>query len=99
MVKDGLPTEHTLLKRVCNCRFVVFNTCREEEPLFTAIRDGDISRVKALVSFLGTNLMLPSKPGWLAIHQAAFYGHRTCLNILLSGTRIYSRLSSWSGSA
>uniref|UniRef100_A0A3Q3NC95 Ankyrin repeat and SOCS box containing 2a, tandem duplicate 1 n=1 Tax=Labrus bergylta TaxID=56723 RepID=A0A3Q3NC95_9LABR len=31
-----------------------------------------------------TNLMLPSKPGWLAIHQAAWYGQETCLKVLLS---------------
>lgn len=33
--------------------------------------------------------MLPSKPGWLAIHQAAWYGQDTCLRILLSGRYIY----------
>ncbi|XP_062415579.1 ankyrin repeat and SOCS box protein 2 isoform X2 [Pungitius pungitius] len=56
----------------------------EEEPLFKAIRLGDASLVKALAMHLGTNLMLPSKPGWLAIHQAAWYGQDTCLRILLS---------------
>lgn len=33
----------------------------------------------------GTKLMLPSKEGWLAIHQAAWYGQDTCLRVLLSG--------------
>ncbi|XP_018542331.1 ankyrin repeat and SOCS box protein 2 [Lates calcarifer] len=56
----------------------------EEEPLFKAIRVGDASRVKALVMHPGTNLMLPSKPGWLAIHEAAWYGQDTCLRVLLS---------------
>ncbi|XP_070782008.1 ankyrin repeat and SOCS box protein 2-like [Enoplosus armatus] len=56
----------------------------EEEPLFKAIHDGDVSRVKSLVMCPGTNLMLPSKPGWLAIHQAAWYGQDTCLRVLLS---------------
>ncbi|XP_071324026.1 ankyrin repeat and SOCS box protein 2-like isoform X2 [Trachinotus anak] len=56
----------------------------EEEPLFKAVRVGDVSRVKALVMCPGTNLMLPSKPGWLAIHQAAWYGQDTCLRVLLS---------------
>ncbi|XP_039981750.1 ankyrin repeat and SOCS box protein 2-like [Xiphias gladius] len=55
-----------------------------EEPLFKAIRVGDKSRVRALAKCPGTNLMLPSKPGWLAIHQAAWYGQDTCLRILLS---------------
>ncbi|KAI3364702.1 hypothetical protein L3Q82_011488 [Scortum barcoo] len=56
----------------------------EEEPLFKAIHDGDAVRVKTLVMRPGTNLMLPSKPGWLAIHQAAWYGQDACLRILLS---------------
>ncbi len=64
--------------------------CREEEPLFKAIHDGDASRVKTLVMRPGTNLMLPSKPGWLAIHQAAWYGQDACLRVLLSGRYIYA---------
>ncbi|XP_074471690.1 ankyrin repeat and SOCS box protein 2-like isoform X2 [Sebastes fasciatus] len=56
----------------------------EEEPLFKAIRVGDVSSVKAFAMRLGTNLMLPSKPGWLAIHQAAWYGQDTCMRVLLS---------------
>lgn len=56
----------------------------EEEPLFKAIRDGDASRVKVLVMCPATNLMLPSKPGWLAVHQAAWFGKETCLRMLLS---------------
>ncbi|CAJ1077855.1 ankyrin repeat and SOCS box protein 2 isoform X1 [Xyrichtys novacula] len=56
----------------------------EEEPLFKAIRIGDAPRVKVLVMGPGTNLMLPSKPGWLAIHQAAWFGQDTCLKVLLS---------------
>ncbi|XP_063737637.1 ankyrin repeat and SOCS box protein 2-like isoform X2 [Eleginops maclovinus] len=56
----------------------------EEEPLFKAVRVGDVSRVKALTKVQETNLMLPSKPGWLAIHQAAWYGQDNCLRVLLS---------------
>ncbi|XP_029282146.1 ankyrin repeat and SOCS box protein 2-like [Cottoperca gobio] len=56
----------------------------KEEPLFTAICVGDASRVQELTMRLGTNLMLPSKPGWLAIHQAVWYGQEACLRVLLS---------------
>ncbi|KAF3703296.1 Ankyrin repeat and SOCS box protein 2 [Channa argus] len=56
----------------------------DEEPLFKAISAGDVSRVKALMMQPGTNLMLPSKPGWLAIHQAAWFGQDTCVNVMLS---------------
>ncbi|XP_013878119.1 ankyrin repeat and SOCS box protein 2 isoform X2 [Austrofundulus limnaeus] len=56
----------------------------EEEPLFRAIREGDSSRVKALAMCPGTNLMLPSKPGWLAVHQAAWFGQEACLRMLLT---------------
>ncbi|XP_047429570.1 ankyrin repeat and SOCS box protein 2-like isoform X2 [Mugil cephalus] len=59
-------------------------TDEEEEPLFRAISLGDIRKVKTLVMSPGTNLMLPSKPGWLAVHQAVWYGQDTCLRVLLS---------------
>ncbi|MEQ2169974.1 hypothetical protein GOODEAATRI_030459, partial [Goodea atripinnis] len=58
----------------------------EEEPLFRAIREGNASKVKALAMCPGTNLMLPSKPGWLAVHQAAWFGQDSCLRMLLSGS-------------
>ncbi|XP_074541235.1 ankyrin repeat and SOCS box protein 2 [Halichoeres trimaculatus] len=56
----------------------------EEEPLFQAIRDGDANKVRMLTMRPGANLMLPSKPGWLAIHQAAWFGQTSCLRVLLS---------------
>lgn len=56
----------------------------EEEPIFQAIRLGDTARVKALALRPGINLMLPSKPGWLPIHQAAWFGQLTCLQALIS---------------
>ncbi|KAM3596879.1 uncharacterized protein V6R79_022099 [Siganus canaliculatus] len=56
----------------------------KEEPLFTFIRVGDVSTVKKLVMHPGRNLMLPSELGWLAIHQAAWFGQDTCLIVLLS---------------
>ncbi|XP_034555975.1 ankyrin repeat and SOCS box protein 2-like [Notolabrus celidotus] len=56
----------------------------EEEPLFEAISEGDVNRVRAMAMRPGANLMLPSKPGWLAIHQAAWHGQAPCLKVLLS---------------
>ncbi|XP_072321613.1 ankyrin repeat and SOCS box protein 2-like [Eucyclogobius newberryi] len=56
----------------------------EEEPIFKAIRVGNTARVKALALTPGTNLMLPSKPGWLAIHQAVWYNKSDCLKALIS---------------
>uniref|UniRef100_A0A3Q2PDV5 Ankyrin repeat and SOCS box containing 2 n=1 Tax=Fundulus heteroclitus TaxID=8078 RepID=A0A3Q2PDV5_FUNHE len=56
----------------------------EEEPLFQAIREGNASKVRALAVCPGTNLMLPSKPGWLAVHQAAWFGQDSCLRMLLA---------------
>ncbi|KAK2855771.1 hypothetical protein Q5P01_004506 [Channa striata] len=67
-----------------NVVFIAPEPEEEEEPLFKAISAGDVSRVKALMMQPGTNLMLPSKPGWLAIHQAAWFGQDTCLKVLLS---------------
>lgn len=59
----------------------------EEEPIFQAIRLGDAARMKALSLKPGTNLMLPSKPGWLPIHQAAWFGQLECLKALISVQR------------
>ncbi|XP_037099952.1 ankyrin repeat and SOCS box protein 2-like isoform X1 [Syngnathus acus] len=56
----------------------------EEEPLFQAIRAGDVRRLKVLIASSGTDLTLPSKPGWLAIHQAASSNQEACLRVLLS---------------
>ncbi|KAM9703430.1 ankyrin repeat and SOCS box protein 2 [Menidia menidia] len=56
----------------------------EEEPLFRAIREGDARKVRELAMGPGENLMLPSKPGWLAVHQAAWFGKDTCLRMLLA---------------
>uniref|UniRef100_A0A3P8TKE2 Ankyrin repeat and SOCS box containing 2a, tandem duplicate 1 n=1 Tax=Amphiprion percula TaxID=161767 RepID=A0A3P8TKE2_AMPPE len=39
---------------------------------------------RALVMDQRTNLMLPSKPGWLAVHQAAWFGQDASLHMLLS---------------
>uniref|UniRef100_A0A8C6SQG8 Ankyrin repeat and SOCS box containing 2a, tandem duplicate 1 n=1 Tax=Neogobius melanostomus TaxID=47308 RepID=A0A8C6SQG8_9GOBI len=59
-------------------------TLVEEEAIFQAIRVGDAALVKALALTPGTNLMLPNKPGWLAIHQAAWSGEQACLRALIS---------------
>ncbi|XP_061609443.1 ankyrin repeat and SOCS box protein 2-like [Phyllopteryx taeniolatus] len=53
----------------------------KEEPLFQAIRAGDVAHLKALMASSGTD---PMPPGWLAVHQAAFYGQEACLRVLLS---------------
>lgn len=68
---------------VVTCYWCLF--LREDEPLFQAVRTGDINKVRRLVMHSGTKLMLPSKLGWLAIHQAAWYGQEMCLRVLLSG--------------
>ncbi|KAM8876620.1 LOW QUALITY PROTEIN: ankyrin repeat and SOCS box protein 2-like [Synchiropus picturatus] len=55
-----------------------------EEPLLQAVRLGDAETVRQLVTRAGTNPLLPDKPGWLAIHQAAFYDRGRCLKVLLA---------------
>ncbi|XP_028296256.1 ankyrin repeat and SOCS box protein 2-like isoform X2 [Gouania willdenowi] len=56
----------------------------EEEPLFKAIRDGDLMKVQDLLKLPETNLTIPNKQGWFSTHQAAFYGQSDCLQLLLS---------------
>ena len=58
---------------------------RVEDPLFAAIKTGDVNRVRKLVNLPGCNLVA-SGPAWLAIHQAAYYGQEDCLSVLLTGT-------------
>uniref|UniRef100_A0A8C7Z653 Ankyrin repeat and SOCS box containing 2a, tandem duplicate 1 n=1 Tax=Oryzias sinensis TaxID=183150 RepID=A0A8C7Z653_9TELE len=56
----------------------------EEEPLFSAIREGNASKVKALTMCPEMNLMLPNRPGWLTVHQAVWFGQDSCLRVLLT---------------
>ncbi|KAM6954028.1 ankyrin repeat and SOCS box protein 2-like [Aplochiton taeniatus] len=56
----------------------------EEEPIFKAIQTGDVATVRAMVKLPGMNLMVPQKPGWLALHEAANYSQEECLKVLLS---------------
>ena len=58
---------------------------RVEDPLFGAIRAGDVVRVRKLVNLPGCNMMSSIKPGWLPIHQAANHGQEECLRVLLTG--------------
>ncbi|CAL8315552.1 unnamed protein product [Merluccius merluccius] len=54
----------------------------EDGPLFAAIRKGDVHQVRALVS--QQQSLTSSRPDWLAIHEAAWYGQEDCLAILLT---------------
>ncbi|XP_059897247.1 ankyrin repeat and SOCS box protein 2 isoform X1 [Gadus macrocephalus] len=55
----------------------------EDGPLFAAIKKGDVRQVRALVG--QEHSQMSSKPGWMAIHEAACYGQEACLNVLLTG--------------
>uniref|UniRef100_A0A3B3VQ26 Ankyrin repeat and SOCS box containing 2 n=1 Tax=Poecilia latipinna TaxID=48699 RepID=A0A3B3VQ26_9TELE len=55
------------------------------ERSLTEMQCSGAAAVRALAMCPGTNLMLPSKPGWLAVHQAAWFGQDSCLRMLLSG--------------
>jgi ankyrin repeat protein len=46
------------------------SSSEQQSPLVLAILDGDIERVRALVS-LGSNVNEPDRYGWLPIHRAA----------------------------
>ncbi|KAJ3607172.1 hypothetical protein NHX12_026685 [Muraenolepis orangiensis] len=65
---------------------VLVHVCPEPEeedgPLFTAIRRGDVRQLRTLVS--QQHSLMSSRPGWMAVHDAAWYGQEGCLNILLT---------------
>ncbi|XP_065111889.2 ankyrin repeat and SOCS box protein 2 isoform X2 [Paramisgurnus dabryanus] len=55
----------------------------ETDPISKAIVEGDVGTVRLLVKTSGCNLLTPNKHGWIPLHDAAYYGQRECIKILL----------------
>ncbi|KAL2082021.1 hypothetical protein ACEWY4_021839 [Coilia grayii] len=53
------------------------------DPLVKAIWDGDVPKVRAMVRQPDINLLIANEYGWIAIHEAAYYGQLECLKALL----------------
>uniref|UniRef100_A0A4W4FKZ9 Ankyrin repeat and SOCS box containing 2a, tandem duplicate 1 n=1 Tax=Electrophorus electricus TaxID=8005 RepID=A0A4W4FKZ9_ELEEL len=62
---------------------------RDEDELLTAIWNGDVQKVREIVTSeeMPISLMRLNKDGWTPVHEAAYYGQTDCLKLLLSGKR------------
>ncbi|XP_036406530.1 ankyrin repeat and SOCS box protein 2-like isoform X2 [Megalops cyprinoides] len=55
----------------------------EADPLLKAIWDGDVGTVRVLVKHNSKSLTASYRDGWIALHEAAYYGQLDCLKVLL----------------
>ncbi|XP_061099638.1 ankyrin repeat and SOCS box protein 2-like [Conger conger] len=55
----------------------------QADPLFQAIWDGNVRKVRELVKLSPKSMGEPYREGWIALHEAAYYGQVECLQILL----------------
>ncbi|XP_032364340.1 ankyrin repeat and SOCS box protein 2 [Etheostoma spectabile] len=56
---------------------------RELSPVQTVIMEGDVAALVDLVSRGCSSLTEPNDEGWIALHEAAYYGQLHCLAILI----------------
>uniref|UniRef100_A0A3B3YUX6 SOCS box domain-containing protein n=1 Tax=Poecilia mexicana TaxID=48701 RepID=A0A3B3YUX6_9TELE len=68
-----------------NILFMLWFCCRESSPLQKVIMDGDTEALMDLVQQRPSSLTEPCDQGWVALHEAAFYGQLQCVQILLRG--------------
>lgn len=59
-------------------------------PLQSLIINGDAAALMALVRQSFGGLMEPDNEGWIALHEASFYGQLQCLAILIKGEELVS---------
>ncbi|KAM9354093.1 ankyrin repeat and SOCS box protein 2-like isoform 1-T2 [Pholidichthys leucotaenia] len=64
-------------------RFLYQILNRECSPIETIIVNGDAEALMDLVQRRSSSLKEPNDEGWIALHEAAFYGQVQCLRILV----------------
>lgn len=62
---------------------------REVSPLQSIIMNGDAEALMELVQRRLSSLMEPNDKGWIALHEAAYYGQLQCIRILVRGQDAY----------
>ncbi|XP_027896743.1 ankyrin repeat and SOCS box protein 2-like isoform X3 [Xiphophorus couchianus] len=85
------PTDPPRPEHIQNCanpptaltQFLYRPLNRESSPLLKVIMDGDAEALMDLVRQRPASLTEPCDQGWVALHEAAFYGQLQCVRILL----------------
>ncbi|XP_070705596.1 ankyrin repeat and SOCS box protein 2-like [Pempheris klunzingeri] len=57
---------------------------REFSPLQSLIMNGDVESLVDLVRQKSSSLMESNNEGWIALHEAAYYGQLQCVSVLVS---------------
>ncbi|XP_071323712.1 ankyrin repeat and SOCS box protein 2-like isoform X2 [Trachinotus anak] len=65
------------------CQFLYQGFRRELSPLQALIINGDAEALMNLVRRRSSSLTDPDDEGWIALHEAAFYGQLQCVRILI----------------
>lgn len=84
---SGSVLDLTLVPSLWFWRFVCF--LREVSPLQSIIMNGDAEALMELVQRRLSSLMEPNDKGWIALHEAAYYGQLQCIRILVRGQDTY----------
>uniref|UniRef100_A0A667WHB2 Ankyrin repeat and SOCS box containing 2b n=1 Tax=Myripristis murdjan TaxID=586833 RepID=A0A667WHB2_9TELE len=58
---------------------------RDDDPVVSAIRRGDVKAVRDLAASAPHSLMRENKDGWTPLHNAAYCGEPDCMKTLLNG--------------
>ncbi|XP_043962575.1 ankyrin repeat and SOCS box protein 2-like isoform X1 [Gambusia affinis] len=85
------PTDPPRSQHIQNCanpptaltQFLYSPLNRESSSLLKLIMDGDAEALMDLVRQRPSSLTEPCSQGWVAIHEAAYYGQLQCVRILL----------------
>nr|XP_020480337.1 ankyrin repeat and SOCS box protein 2-like isoform X2 [Monopterus albus] len=64
-------------------RFLYRSFKRKSSPLQRLIMNGDAEALMDLVNRRCSSLMEPNDEGWIALHEAAYYGQLQCVRILI----------------
>lgn len=75
----------------CPCIECCLCLCLSEfSPLQSLIINGDVEALKDLVRRGSSCLTEPNDDGWIALHEAAYYGQLQCVIVLVTGEELVS---------
>ncbi|XP_029900509.1 ankyrin repeat and SOCS box protein 2-like isoform X2 [Myripristis murdjan] len=80
-IKDRPATHCQSLPPSAN---MTVNLFRDDDPVVSAIRRGDVKAVRDLAASAPHSLMRENKDGWTPLHNAAYCGEPDCMKTLLN---------------